>query len=74
LLAYCTGENPEIIYDYLGKKNGYFYLCGPAGNVPPAVRKAVVNAFVKCGGHSEEEADKIITQMQIEGRYNVEAW
>jgi len=67
-------EHPEVIYDYLGKKNGYFYLCGPAGNVPPAVRKAVVNAFVKCGGHSEEEADKIVTQMQIEGRYNVEAW
>ena len=67
-------ENPEVIYDYLGKKNGYFYLCGPAGNVPPAVRKAVVTAFVKCGGHSEEEADKIVTQMQIEGRYNVEAW
>lgn len=67
-------EHPEVIYDYLGKKNGYFYLCGPAGNVPPSVRKAVVNAFVKCGGHSEEEADKIVTQMQIEGRYNVEAW
>ena len=67
-------EQPEIIYDYLGKKGGYFYLCGPAGNVPPAVRKAVVGAFVKCGGRTEAEADKIITQMQIEGRYNIEAW
>jgi homodimeric pyruvate:ferredoxin (flavodoxin) oxidoreductase len=67
-------EYPEVIYDYLGKRQGYFYLCGPAGNVPPSVRKAVVNAFVKCGGHSQEEADKIVTQMQIEGRYNVEAW
>lgn len=67
-------EHPEVIYDMLGTKKGYFYLCGPAGNVPPSVRKAVVNAFVKCGGHSEEEADKLVTQMQIEGRYNVEAW
>lgn len=67
-------EHPEVIYDYLGKQKGYFYLCGPAGNVPPSVRKAVVTAFVKCGGHSEEEADKLVTQMQIEGRYNVEAW
>jgi sulfite reductase alpha subunit-like flavoprotein len=67
-------EHPEVIYDMLGKKNGYFYLCGPAGNVPPSVRKAVCNAFVKCGGHTPEEADKIVTQMQIEGRYNVEAW
>lgn len=67
-------EHPDEIYDMLGKQKGYFYLCGPAGNVPPSVRKAVVNAFVKSGGHSEEEADKLVTQMQIEGRYNVEAW
>lgn len=67
-------EHPDEIYEMLGKQKGYFYLCGPAGNVPPSVRKAVVNAFVKSGGHSEEEADKLVTQMQIEGRYNVEAW
>ena len=67
-------ENPEIIYDYLHKKKGYFYLCGPAGNVPPAVRESVKRAFVQIGGHSAEEAEKIVTQMQIEGRYNVEAW
>lgn len=67
-------ENPEIIYDYLIKKKGYFYLCGPAGNVPESVRKGIVNAIVKCGGHKEEEADQMVTQMQIEGRYNIEAW
>jgi len=67
-------EVPEIIYEYLGRQKGFFYLCGPAGNVPPSVRKAVVNSFVKCGGHSHDEAEHIVTQMQIEGRYNVEAW
>ena len=67
-------ENPEVIWDYLGKQKGYFYLCGPAGNVPPAVRKAVVDSFVKCGGVSQQEADAMVTQMQIDGRYNVEAW
>jgi sulfite reductase alpha subunit-like flavoprotein len=67
-------EHPEVIYDYLGKRKGYFYLCGPAGNVPPSVLKAVVDSFVKCGGHSPDEAEKMVTQMQIEGRYNVEAW
>lgn len=67
-------EHPEIIYDYLWKKKGYFYLCGPAGNVPPAVREAICKAFTSIGGHSHEEADKMITNMQIEGRYNIEAW
>ena len=67
-------EYPEVIYDYLGRKKGYFYLCGPAGNVPTAVRKAVVDSFVTAGGHSPAEAENLVTQMQIEGRYNVEAW
>ena len=67
-------EHPELIYDLLFKKKGYFYLCGPAGNVPPSVRKAVCDAAVRIGGHTPEEADKIVTQMQIKGRYNVEAW
>ena len=67
-------ENPEIVYDYLWKKKGYFYLCGPAGNVPPAVRAAICKAFEQVGGHSTEEADKMVTSMQIEGRYNIEAW
>jgi len=67
-------ENPQLVYDYLVKEKGYFYLCGPAGNVPPAVRQAVCDAIVLCGGHTAEEADKMVTEMQIEGRYNVEAW
>ena len=67
-------ENPQLVYDYLVKEKGYFYLCGPAGNVPPAVRKAVCDAIVKCGDFTDEQADKYVTDMQIEGRYNVEAW
>ena len=67
-------EHPEMLYDYLHKKKGYFYLCGPAGNVPPAVKQAVVDSFVSVGGHKPEEAEQMVTDMQIEGRYNVEAW
>ncbi len=63
-----------MIYDYLVNKGGYFYLCGPAGNVPPAVRKAICESIVKCGGYKPEDADQMLTQMQIEGWYNVEAW
>ncbi|CAH1775312.1 unnamed protein product [Owenia fusiformis] len=67
-------EHPEVVYDYLVKQKGYFYLCGPAGNVPTAVRKGVCEAFVSQGGMTMEQADKYITDMQIEGRYNIEAW
>eukprot|EP01126_Amoeba_proteus_P013322 TRINITY_DN1563_c0_g1_i3.p1 TRINITY_DN1563_c0_g1~~TRINITY_DN1563_c0_g1_i3.p1 ORF type:complete len:1265 (+),score=333.47 TRINITY_DN1563_c0_g1_i3:158-3796(+) len=67
-------EDPHLIYRYLVKENGSFYLCGPAGGMPAQMRKAVVDAFVTAGGHSPEEADKMVTDMQLCGRYNVEVW
>lgn len=45
-------ENPEMVYDILFKKNGYFYLCGTAGAAPDACKKAAINAGVKVGGLS----------------------
>lgn len=66
-------EEPELVYDYLVRREGYFYLCGPSGPVKP-VRAAVCNALQKCGGMSAEEADAYVTQMQLSGRYNLEVW
>jgi len=67
-------EDPQLIYKYLVQDKGVFYLCGPAGGMPTQMRKAVCDAFVKVGGHSPEEADKMVRDMQISGRYNVEVW
>lgn len=67
-------QQKDLIYDLIHQKHGNLYLCGPGGNVPPQVRQAVVNAIKDCGGHSEEYAEKYVLDMQIEGRYNVEAW
>ena len=49
-------ENPEIIYDYLVKNKGFFYICGPSGAVMEDVRKANEEAYVKLGGVTPEEA------------------
>jgi len=67
-------EDPELLYDYMVRRNGSFYLCGPAGNMPAQMKAAVIQAFVDAGGHSHEEAEKMVTDMQIGGRYNVEVW
>merc|ERR1712072_904728 len=71
-------ESQQLIWDYLGTEKygqkGIFYLCGPAGPPVEACRKAVVTAFEVAGGLSREEADQMVTQMQITGKYNVEAW
>jgi len=67
-------QNKELVYDLIHQKEGNLYLCGPGGNVPPQVRQAVIDAIKDVGGHSAEYAEKYVQEMQINGRYNVEAW
>jgi len=67
-------QEKQMIYDLIHEGSGNLYLCGPGGNVPPQVRQAVVDAIKDCGGHSAEYAEQYVQDMQISGRYNVEAW
>ena len=64
-------DESEMLYDFLVKRNGYFYLCGPSGPVPEC-RNAIVEAVAKHGNMSMDDADKYVTDMQITGRYNIE--
>lgn len=67
-------EEGEILYKTLMKDGGYFYYCGAGGSAPAACRDAIRAAIAEGEGISEDEAEKIICDMQINGRYNVEAW
>merc|ERR1712190_588049 len=67
-------QEKQMVYDLIHEGHGNLYLCGPGGNVPPQVRKGVIDAIRDCGGHSQEYAEKYVEEMQINGRYNVEAW
>jgi len=67
-------QEKQLVYDLIHEKHGNLYLCGPGGAVPPQVRKAVIDAIRDCGKHSQEYAEKYVEEMQINGRYNVEAW
>jgi len=68
-------ERHDIMSKYLVEGNGYFYLCGPAGNMPPAVRQSVINSIAASASSLDEAgAEEYVTNMQITGRYNVEAW
>merc|ERR1711934_1152759 len=68
-------ERHDIMNKYLVEGDGYFYLCGPAGGMPPAVRQAVINSIAASASSLDEAgAEEYVTNMQITGRYNVEAW
>lgn len=67
-------ENSKLVTDYLMKQNGSFYYCGLAGKAPEAIRKGIMDAFVKEAGISEDKADAYLQQMEKDGRYNLECW
>lgn len=67
-------QNPDIIYDYLVKQNGMFYYCGTGGAAPERVKEAVIDALATSSGEARAEMEAYVTQMQIDGRWNVEAW
>jgi len=64
-------EDPHLLYDYMVKRKGQFYLCGPAGGMPAQMKASVIQAFMTAGKHSKEEATKMVTEMTITGKYNV---
>lgn len=67
-------EDPELVYNTLIRDNGLFYYCGTGGRAPDMVRNAVAESIAEVGKMSKDDANKIITDMQINGRYNVESW
>jgi len=53
-------------------KNGSFYACG-SGAVNE-LKFYVAKAIAKEENIEEEDALKMVEKMQIDGRYNIEAW
>lgn len=66
--------DPETLYKRLVLEDGYFYLCGSAKQVPIDIRNAIIRVLCSQGGMDEKTADDTITQWQVKGKYNVEAW
>jgi len=67
-------RDPALLYRRFIEERGYFYLCGQSRQVPIDIRNAVLQALQSEGGMTDKEATDKLIDMQIRGRYNVEAW
>jgi len=67
-------EASEPLYEDLVKKNGYFYLCGQAGQLEIDVENAIKKAVQAGGEFGEEAAAEYVETMHDEGRYNLELY
>ena len=67
-------EVKERLYEDLIQKNGYFYLCGQAGQLERDVRAALTESFRTGGNMTQIEAEQKFTEFDDNGRYCTELY
>jgi sulfite reductase alpha subunit-like flavoprotein len=70
-------EDGAIIFDLMANKNGSFYVCGSARQLPADIYEAMRKIVLKNGGKlikTEADADAMLSSWKLQGRYTVEAY
>lgn len=67
-------QHSESVYRQLYDGGGLVYVCGSSGNMPKAVRAALVDVFRERGGMDQKDAQGFLEAMEKEGRYKQETW
>lgn len=75
-------ENGNMIFDALCKKNASVVVCGSSGQMPKAVREALVDVLTSSGSEAKqadlpatrEEAEIYLSNMEKQKRYLQETW
>jgi sulfite reductase (NADPH) flavoprotein alpha-component len=67
-------EAGKEVTEYMLRLNGHFYVCGSARKVPEDIYAAMKEVIMTHEKVDEDEADAILSNLKMEGRYTVEAW
>ncbi|CAE7795397.1 PFOR, partial [Symbiodinium necroappetens] len=67
-------EAGEKVAEYMLRQNGHFYVCGSARQVPEDIYTAMKEVMMANERVGEEDAEAILSNLKMEGRYTVEAW
>jgi sulfite reductase alpha subunit-like flavoprotein len=67
-------EHGAMVWKLLAEQGAWVYVSGSAEKMPAAVVAALEGIAVQHGGLSKEAAAKYIRQLELTGRYFVEAW
>ncbi|CAD6570080.1 MAG: NAPDH-dependent diflavin reductase [Alectoria sarmentosa] len=67
-------QHANSVYRLLHDGGGLVYVCGSSGNMPRAVRAALVDVFRERGAMDQKDAEGYLEVMEKEGRYKQETW
>lgn len=72
-VQYRIREMALFVWHILGERKGYVYVAGAAGELPKAVREALVDVCRKAGG-LDDRAERFVRRLEIEGKLQIECW
>ena len=67
-------EHADAVWELVDRLGAEVYVCGSAQKMPADVAAAMEDVAVQAGGLSREAARQYVRQMELKGRYHVEAW
>ncbi|PWW80303.1 riboflavin synthase domain-like protein [Tuber magnatum] len=67
-------EQAEHLWERISKQGAVVYVCGSSGNMPIAVREALVKVFRQKGEWEKDVAVAYLARMEKEGRFRQETW
>lgn len=67
-------EHGALVWRLLSQQGAAVYVSGSAQKMPAGVAAAFEDVAAQHGGLSKEEAGRYVRQLELTGRYRVEAW
>ncbi|KAG0133679.1 hypothetical protein HOY82DRAFT_255413 [Tuber indicum] len=67
-------EQAGHLWERIFKQGAVVYVCGSSGNMPIAVREALIKVFQEKGEWEKEVAVAYLAHMEKEGRFRQETW
>jgi NADPH-ferrihemoprotein reductase len=67
-------EHGEIIWELIREKRAHIYICGDASNMARDVQACIENIAKTVGGMGENQANILIKDLKLKGRFHEDVW
>jgi len=67
-------EHGEMIWELIREKRAHIYICGDAGHMAKDVQACIENIAKTVGGMGENQANILIKDLKLKGRFHEDVW